>query len=148
MKIITSDNIPISELAQIALDSELYHSPTWTIIHCYRDIIQDSDVAKTSELILLKSDLGKYIGAMYHNNEYSHRYWGTNIQAFIKEEHRLKGYGKMLYKELNKRLIEKGFEGSFEAGSGVIGSLNFWGKMNDLHTENADQYFELDTSNY
>lgn len=144
MKIITPDDLPISELAQIALDSELYHSPNWTIITCYRDIINESEVASTSELILLKSEFGKYIGAMFHNDEFSHRYWGTNIQAFIKEEHRLKGYGKMLYKEMNKRLLTKGFDGSFDAGRGVTGSLVFWGKMGELHEENSNQYYELD----
>lgn len=144
MKIITPDDLPISELARIALDSELYHSPSWTIITCYRDIINDINVAETSELILLKSNFGKYIGAMFHNDEFGHRYWGTNIQAFIKEEHRLKGYGKMLYTEMNKRLITKGFDGSFEAGCGVLGSLTFWDKMSNLHEENSNQYLELD----
>lgn len=146
MVIISSDDFPISELAQIALDSKLYHSPTWTIIRCYQDIINENEVEITSELILIKNDLGKYVGAMFHNDEFNYRYWGTNIQVFIKKEHRLKGYGKMLYTEMNKRLVNKGFTGSFDAGSGVAGSLTFWGKMNDLHEKNSNQYFKLDAN--
>jgi GNAT superfamily N-acetyltransferase len=148
MKIITSDDFPITELSQIALDSKLYECPTWTLIKCYRDILYKPSVAKTSELILLKSNFGKYIGSIFHNYVHSHLYWGTNIQIFVKEEHRMKGYGKLLYTEMNNRLIKNKFDGILEAGCGTNGSLIFWDKMNDLNKEKSEQYLELATSTW
>lgn len=148
MKIITSDDLPITELSKIALDSKLYECPTWTMISCYRDILYNPDIEKTSELILLKNNLGKYIGSMFHNYEYSYRYWGTNIQVFVKEEYRMKGYGKRLYTEMNKRLIKNKFDGILEAGCGTNGSLTFWDKMNDLNKEESDKYLKLATSTW
>ena len=145
MKIITPDDMPIVEMAKLALNNKLYHRPDWTLIRCWQDIINDPDVAETSSVLLLQDD-DNIIGAVFHNNAFSHNYWGTNIQAFVKENYRERGYGKMLYKAMNKRLIEKGFDGYLYAGRGVNGSLTFWDKMGGLHDEDCEHFLPLEST--
>ena len=143
MKIITSDDMPNAELAQLAIDSYLYHSPFWTLINCLDDVIENEDIAKTTQILILQDESGENIGIVYHNDVYSDNYWNTNIQMFIKEKHRGKGYAKLLYKELNSRLIKQNFIGKLKAGEGVRGSITFWDKMHNLYSNNESEYLDI-----
>lgn len=143
MKIISSTDVDVRILAQHAIDAGLYQSKDWTLYNCFIDILSDDDIADTSKILMLQDDFGKYIGVVFHNDECSGFYWGTNIQMFIKSEHRGNGYAKMLYRELNKLLISEGFDGMLYAGEGVTGSMTFWSKMEALHQVDENNYLML-----
>ncbi|SOK58699.1 hypothetical protein [Yersinia phage fHe-Yen9-04] len=131
MKTLTTSDFKIQELSKMCIDSHLFHSYTWTMFQCFNDVIDDDEIAKNSEIIILQDDFGKNIGAIFHNDE--NHYFGTNIQVFVLESKRGNGYGKFLYKEMNKFLIKQKFDGTLYAGSGIVGSMDFWDKMSKLH---------------
>ncbi|QOI71901.1 hypothetical protein pEaSNUABM47_00425 [Erwinia phage pEa_SNUABM_47] len=133
MKLLTTSDFKTQHLAKMCVESHLFHSYAWTLFQCFTDVMDDEDIANTSEIMILQDDSGKNIGTIFHNHEYESNYWGTNIQVFVIESERGKGYGKLLYKEMNKLLIQKKFDGTLYAGSGIQGSMDFWGKMAELH---------------
>lgn len=143
MQIISSDEVPVQELAQLALDSHLYHSPGWTIIRCFQDVISEPDIADTSKILLLQDDEQKNIGTVFFNDDFNYNYWGTNIQMYVKPEHRGNGYAKTLFIELNKRLKKCGWDGTIYSGYGIGGSDTFWGQMNSLHEEKPDDFYKV-----
>lgn len=145
MKFLTANEHSIRELATIALENKLYHSPEWTLIRCYEDILGDDDIADNSKLIILTIN-GEYAGVVFHNEEDRWSYYDTNIQVYVKPEFRGCGYAKVLYAEMNKALIAGHFSGTLSAGHGVEGSLSFWGKMNDLHSTNSSEFLPLRTT--
>lgn len=146
MKLLTTDEFCIKQLAQLAIDSGLYESPAWTLISCLQDITFDEDVAVSSDLIIIQDDTGNNIGVVFHNEEYRWSYFDTNIQIYIKPDFRGMGYGKKLYTEMNKRLIKSNFSGMLSAGYGIAGSMSFWGKMSDLHSVNASCFLPLEST--
>lgn len=145
MKFITTDEHSIQELASIALKNHLYQSPAWTLITCYEDILADDEIAKNSKLIIISVD-GVYAGAIFHNEEDRWSYHDTNIQVYVKPEFRCNGYAKALYAEMNKALISSHYNGTLSAGYGVNGSLSFWGKMNELHSSQCNDFLPLQTT--
>lgn len=146
MKLLTTDDLCITKLAKLAIDSELYESPAWTLITCLYDITYDENIASTSDLIVIQDDVGNNIGVIFHNEEYRWSYFDTNIQVYVKPEFRGLGYGKKLYTEMNKRLIKANFSGNLSAGYGVAGSMSFWGKMSDLHHVSSNDFLRLEST--
>lgn len=147
MNILSKKNKIITELAEMAIESNLYVSEAWTMYGCYTDIINDSEVSKTSELIVLE-DNDKLIGSIFFNNEFCHFYYGYNTQIFITPDNRGKGLGKFLFSELNLVLKENKFNGTLRTGRGISGSDTFWTKMSNLHKEDNEHYMPLIFSDF
>ncbi|AMM43988.1 hypothetical protein FDG95_gp554 [Pectobacterium phage vB_PcaM_CBB] len=143
MEILTPDNMPVKVLAEMALNEGLYHSPAWTMISCYRDIITNPDVEETSVMLVLRDDEQNCIGATFFNDEFCDYYWGTNIQMFVKPQYRGQGYAKLLFTQLNNYLKKSGWNGTLFCGYGVEGSGNFWYQMNKLHLNEPEQYCQV-----
>lgn len=129
MKFLSSDSYGVKELAKLCIDDHLYQNIAWTLHRCYTDIINHPEMYKYTKLIILQNDDGENVGVVYHNEEYCERYFGTTAQIFVKPEHRTKGYGKMLYNQLNRELIRDEFSGTLFVGYGITGSYDFWNKM-------------------
>lgn len=143
MEIITSDDVPVRVLAEIALKEHLFHSPAWTMISCYRDILSDPEIAETSVMMLLRDDEQNYIGATFFNDEFSNTYWGTNIQMYVNPQYRGQGYAKLLFTKMNNFLKKKEWDGTLFCGFGIEGSGNFWNQMNKLHLNAPEQYLRV-----
>lgn len=143
MVILNSESLPARVLAEMAINDELYHSPAWTIISCFRGVLDDPEIEESTTMMLLKDDDYNSVGVVYFNDEYSDYAFGTNVQMFIKPEYRGKGYAKLLFTELTKLLKEKGWNGTLYSGYGVNGSATFWNRMNALHTNEPEKYYHL-----
>lgn len=141
MKIITSDDLPVKVLADLALKEKLYHHPDWTLISCYRDILGNPDIEKSSTMLIMCNDQHETVGSVFFNEEYSgFYYWGTSIQMYIKPQFRGFGYAKTLFIALNDFLKQKDWNGVFHCGFGIDGSDDFWYKMSLLHRENPMKF--------
>lgn len=144
MEIINSDDMPVRMMAEIALGEHLYHSPAWTMISCYRDILAEPDIEETSSMLLLRDENKNYIGASFFNNEFcDQNYWGCNIQMYVHPNHRGNGYAKLLFTEMNNFLKKKEWNGIIYCGCGIQGSIDFWNQMNKLHVDEPEKYFQV-----
>ena len=134
MKFLTKRTHKIEELARLALDAELYESPMWVMISAYRNVLANSDVAKSSEIIILQNDDERLIGAVYFDDKFAdYFHCGINTMMYVRPAFRGKGHATSLIKQLNKRLNSRQFDGNLTVGYGVEGSNVFWYKMNQLN---------------
>lgn len=134
MKFLTKRTHKIEELARLALDAELYESPMWVMISAYRNVLANSDVAKSSEIIIIQDDEERLIGAVYFNDKFAdYFHWGINTMMYVRPAFRGKGHATSLIKQLNKRLNVRHFDGTLTVGYGVEGSNVFWHKMGQLN---------------
>lgn len=144
MEIITPDDMPVKVLAEMALNEGLYHSPAWTMISCYRDILTNPDIEETSVLLLLRDENKNCIGAAFFNDEFGdYNYWGTNIQMYVNPKHRGQGYAKLLFTTMNNYLKKTGWDGTLFCGFGIDGSGTFWNQMNKLHLNEPAKYYQV-----
>lgn len=146
MEIITSEMIPVRLLAERAIQDCLYHSTAWTIISCYRNVLADPEVEESTTMLLMQDDNKNSVGAVYFNDVFTEYAWDTNIQMFIKEEYRGRGYAKDLFIALTNLLKKSGWEGMFDSGYGIPGSASFWSRMSDLHEKEPEKYYQLHMS--
>lgn len=134
MKFLTKRTHKIEKLARLALKAELYESPNWVMISAYRGVLSNSEVASSTEIIILQDDNDVFIGAVYFNDKFAdYFHYGINTMMYIRPEFRGKGYATSLIKKLNKRLNSRHFNGNLTTGLGIDGSSVFWQKMGLLN---------------
>ncbi len=142
IRILSNKDYSTAQLANIALDNHLYYSTLWCLYSCLEDVTCSETIENHSDILILL-DNDNPIGVVYHNNTDTDFSYGTTIQIFIAESHRNQGYGKLLYTEMNKLLVEKQIRQPLLCGAGIEGSTNFWIKMADYFKLESDKFLPL-----